>query len=110
MPSKDRGSDKKSEAHQKKSTSEQKTVQPVIRTVREGSLLHCYLACGHMITMHKEDLKESSPSREEAGGKEALSEETSEAEDRRQPERSESPHVRGVPGRGRQAAGQVSAP
>jgi hypothetical protein len=28
--------------------------------VREGIFLaHCYLACGHMVTMHKEDLEES---------------------------------------------------
>jgi len=60
MPSKKRESDKKSETPQKKLAAEQKFMQPVIRTVREGSLVHCYLACGHTITMHKEDLTESS--------------------------------------------------
>jgi hypothetical protein len=39
-------------------------MQPIVRIVREGMFVaHCYLACGHMITMHKEDLEESvSPS------------------------------------------------
>ena len=55
-------SDKKIESHQKNVAAEQEIMQPVIRTVRENSFVHCYLACGHMITVHREDLKESSPS------------------------------------------------
>ncbi len=62
MPSKKPESDKKGETHQKKSAAGQETVQPITRTVREGSFVHCYLACGHMITLHREDLKEASPS------------------------------------------------
>ena len=62
MPSKKSASHKKIETHQKNLAAEQEFMQPVIRTVRESSFVHCYLACGHMITMHKEDLDESSPS------------------------------------------------
>ena len=62
MTPKKSASDKKIETYQKKLTAEQKIMQPVLRTVRENSFVHCYLACGHMITMHKEDLKESSSS------------------------------------------------
>src|ERR1035437_9089369 len=40
----------------------QKIMQPIVRTVRDFSFVHCYLACGHMITMAKDDLKESPPS------------------------------------------------
>jgi hypothetical protein len=37
-------------------------MQPIVRTVRVSSFfVHCYLACGHMVTMPQEDLKESSP-------------------------------------------------
>jgi hypothetical protein len=42
---------------------EQKIMQPVVRIVREGIFfVHCYLACGHMVTMRNEDLTESPPS------------------------------------------------
>jgi hypothetical protein len=41
---------------------EQKNMQPIVRTVRVSSFfVHCYLACGHMVTMPQEYLKESSP-------------------------------------------------
>lgn len=60
MPSKKPNSDNKNKTHQKELSSEQEFMQPVRHMVREGSFVHCYLACGHMITMHKEDLKESS--------------------------------------------------
>ena len=41
----------------------QKIMQPIVRTVRDFSFVHCYLACGHMITtMAKDDLKGSPPS------------------------------------------------
>jgi len=46
-----------------KRESEQKIMQPVVRTVRKSTWVHCYLACGHMITVHQEALNEpSSPS------------------------------------------------
>jgi hypothetical protein len=60
MPSKKRESSKKSEPHRKKLAAKQKDVQPVLHTVRGGSFVHCYLACGHMITLRKGDLKEPS--------------------------------------------------
>jgi hypothetical protein len=42
---------------------EQKIVQPVARIVREDIFfVHCYLACGHMVTVRNEDLTESPPS------------------------------------------------
>jgi hypothetical protein len=35
----------------------------IMRTVHQYPLVHCYLACGHMITVHSEDInKSSSPS------------------------------------------------
>jgi hypothetical protein len=36
-----------------------KFIQPVVRIVQESSFVHCYLACGHMLTMQKDNLKES---------------------------------------------------
>lgn len=33
---------------------ERKIMQQVVRTVQESPLVHCYLACGHMITLHQE--------------------------------------------------------
>ena len=37
-------------------------MQPIVRTVREGMFVaHCYLACGHVITIPTEDLEESAP-------------------------------------------------
>ena len=62
LPAKKTASDKKIETHQRNLAAKQEILQPIIRTVRESSFVHCYLACGHVITMHKEDLKESSPS------------------------------------------------
>ena len=41
---------------------EGKFMQPIVRAVWEGLLVHCYLKCGHLITMPKEDLGESSTS------------------------------------------------
>ena len=32
-----------------------KMVRAVVRVVSEGVLVHLYLACGHLITMHKDD-------------------------------------------------------
>ena len=61
VPAKKSASDKKIETHPENLAVEQEFMQPVRHMVREGSFVHCYLACGHMITMHKEDLKESSP-------------------------------------------------
>jgi hypothetical protein len=59
VPSKKRKSDKKVEAHQNDTAAERKVMQSVVRTVQESSFVHCYLTCGHVITMHKEDVKES---------------------------------------------------
>ncbi|MGO9516218.1 MAG: hypothetical protein ACLPND_04160 [Candidatus Korobacteraceae bacterium] len=61
-PKKSASDKKKIESHQKNVAAEQEIMQPVVRTVRENSFVHCYLACGHMITVHREGLKESSPS------------------------------------------------
>jgi hypothetical protein len=42
---------------------EYKITQRIERTVRDLGFVHCYLACGHMITtMAKDDLKGSPPS------------------------------------------------
>jgi hypothetical protein len=38
-----------------------KIMRLVVRTVRESVFVHFYLVCGHMITMNKEDVKETSP-------------------------------------------------
>jgi hypothetical protein len=62
VPSRKSKSDKKTETHQKNLPAETKIMQPVVREAQEGILVHFYLACGHMITMRKEDLEESSPS------------------------------------------------
>ncbi len=62
MLSKKRESAKKIETHRENLVAERKIMQAVVRTVRESILVHFYLACGHMVTMHKEDLKESSSS------------------------------------------------
>ena len=62
VPSKKSASNKKIETHQRDSAAEPKIKPSVIHIVREGSFVHCHLACGHMITMHPEDLKESSTS------------------------------------------------
>jgi hypothetical protein len=62
VPSKKSRSDKKVEAHQNDVAAERKIMQSVVRMVEESGFVHCYLTCGHVITMHKEDLKESSPS------------------------------------------------
>jgi hypothetical protein len=37
-----------------------KSCSELYATLRESVWVHCYLACGHMITVHPEDLKESS--------------------------------------------------
>jgi hypothetical protein len=51
------------DTHRNNLAVEQKIMQPIVRTVRDLSFVHCYLACGHMITtMAKDDLKESPPS------------------------------------------------
>jgi hypothetical protein len=38
---------------------EEKIMQPVVRTVRQGTIVHCYLKCGHLITVHSEEFKEA---------------------------------------------------
>jgi len=73
MPSKKRETEKKIETHRQTLLAEQKIIQPVVRTVRESILVHFYLACGHTITMRKEDLNESSPSSIECWGCEEAS-------------------------------------
>jgi hypothetical protein len=51
------------DTHRNNLAAEQKIMQPIVRTVRDFSFVHCYLACGHMITtMAKDDLKGSPPS------------------------------------------------
>ncbi len=41
---------------------EPKIMQRVVRTVRESIWLHCYLACGHMLTLHEDNPAEKSVS------------------------------------------------
>ena len=38
-----------------------KIVRAVVRTMSEGTLIHFYLACGHLITVQKDDLKGDLP-------------------------------------------------
>lgn len=38
-----------------------KLVRAVVRTVSEGALVHVYLACGHLITVQRGDLKNAAP-------------------------------------------------
>jgi hypothetical protein len=38
-----------------------KIMQRIVRTVQESIFVHCYLACGHLITVHKTDFKEPFP-------------------------------------------------
>lgn len=48
------------ETHRNNLAAEHKIMQQIVRTVRDSSFVHCYLACGHMITtMAKDDLKGS---------------------------------------------------
>ena len=42
-------------------SSKPKAVQPVVRVVTENSFVHFYLACGHLITMEKGDMKGALP-------------------------------------------------
>jgi len=44
-----------------KPDSNPKIGQAVVRTVSEGALVHFYLACGHLITVQKGDLKGAAP-------------------------------------------------
>ncbi|MGO9515557.1 MAG: hypothetical protein ACLPND_00780 [Candidatus Korobacteraceae bacterium] len=43
-------------------SSRPKAVQAVVRVVTENTFVHFYLACGHLITMEKAELKGASPS------------------------------------------------
>jgi hypothetical protein len=61
VPLKRSNSHRKIEAHQSDAAAEPIVTRPVVRTAEEGTLLHCYLACGHMLTFHRDDLKEPSP-------------------------------------------------
>ena len=45
---------------EKGATADGKSRQAVVRIVRDGTLVHCYLACGHMLTMHSSEV--ASPS------------------------------------------------
>jgi hypothetical protein len=47
-------------ADKKDATGEGKFRQSVTRMVRDGTLVHCYLACGHMLTIHSSEV--ASPS------------------------------------------------
>jgi hypothetical protein len=44
----------------KAATEDRKVTQTVVRIVRDDTLVHCYLACGHMLTLHKGEV--SAPS------------------------------------------------
>ena len=59
-PLKKDNSDSKSGAHQNNAPAERKIMQSVVRRVEEGIWVHFHLACGHMLTIHKSDFKESS--------------------------------------------------
>ncbi len=41
---------------------EEKNMQPVVRVVRESTFVHCYLKCGHLITVHQDNPTEKPPS------------------------------------------------
>jgi hypothetical protein len=49
------------ETHRNNLAAEQKIMQRIVSTVRDGVFVHCYLACGHMITVAEDDLKELLP-------------------------------------------------
>jgi hypothetical protein len=61
QPMKKSKPDEKLEAHRKDAVAETRVMQPVLRMVQERFFVHCYLACGHMVTMRKEQLAESFP-------------------------------------------------
>lgn len=42
-----------------------KIVRSVVRTVKEGTFIHFYLACGHLISVQKDDLKGDLPTKME---------------------------------------------
>jgi hypothetical protein len=51
------------ETHRNNLAGERKIMEQIVRTMRDSSFVHCYLACGHMITtMANDDLKGSPPS------------------------------------------------
>lgn len=60
MPSKKRKSASETAAQNDPPRAQHKIVQSVVRTVWEGLLVHCYLECGHLITMPTEELGELS--------------------------------------------------
>ena len=47
-------------ADQKAPTADGKIIRAVERIQRDGAFVHCYLACGHMLTLHKGEV--SAPS------------------------------------------------
>jgi hypothetical protein len=47
-------------ADEKNAAAEGKVRRAVTRIVRDGALVHCHLACGHMLTLHKGEV--SAPS------------------------------------------------
>jgi len=46
---------------EKKQPDSPQIMQKIVRTVQQSFFVHCYLACGHLITVHKIDLKEPFP-------------------------------------------------
>jgi hypothetical protein len=48
----------------KDATADGKIVQGVVRIVRDGTLVHCYLACGHMLTFHAQEVSAAPSSME----------------------------------------------
>ncbi len=61
MPSKKRKPEAKS-ATRNNTAAEHSNMRSLVRTVWEGALVHCYLECGHLITLHKEELGETATS------------------------------------------------
>jgi hypothetical protein len=58
MPLKKSKCDEEIETRQNALALEQQIMQPVVHTVQEAAFVHCYLKCGHMVTVHKVDLEE----------------------------------------------------
>jgi hypothetical protein len=62
VPLKKSESYRKIEAQRNKAPAERNVMRLVVRMVREEPFVHCYLACGHMLTIHSDELKEPFPS------------------------------------------------
>ncbi len=53
--------DRTTQAAQDGLSVEQGTMQPVLHTVEEGTVLRCYLTCGHVLTLRQDTENPASP-------------------------------------------------